>query len=494
MTCIRYQTTSISRFPLQIPTPRTYSGQKQLPQTDCCASLSSSRRTHSESHCGPIFKRFRKSEEALKQHVTDLCVLAKTNMYTISILNDATKQCAASVGRGCGVRGHSHPAGVGPPARDGCRGGSALRPPLARHLLLSHVHRGEAGHRSTAASPQSQASQQVRPLRTLQDGGSPHHPLPHSTRGLHGQGRHLQCLPSRHASSQSTRLLPVHLESKVLPLQGHAFRPQLSSTDLHQDNERSSGSLACSRCPSRVLHRRHHHIGIISRRVPSASLVSKSTKQGALWSQFYSASASLLLLSPATRTLGTSLCWCDTSNVYGRTTPRSATRRYATRRWFCFACPYSHVHPTLPVPSFTPQGMLVSFESPKETRASITTAPLPVNSASDTSVCPVSAVQEWISRYKDWLSNQESRFLFLRPDPSHAPLSSQRVAKVTMDLMRSAGIDVKQFKAATKALDAGCEVDSVMKLRRWSSHSVFDKFYNRSIRVPDIIDLSSQVQ
>jgi hypothetical protein len=41
------------------------------------------------------------------------------------------------------------------------------------------------------------------------------------------------------------------------------------------------------------------------------------------------------------------------------------------------------------VPSFTPQGMLVSFESPKETRASITTAPLPVNSASDTSVCPV---------------------------------------------------------------------------------------------------------
>jgi site-specific recombinase XerD len=153
------------------------------------------------------------------------------------------------------------------------------------------------------------------------------------------------------------------------------------------------------------------------------------------------------------------------------------------------------------MPSFTPQGMLVSFESPKETRASITTAPLPVNSAPDTSVCPVSAVQEWISRSKDWRSNQESRFLFLRLDPSHAPLSSQRVAKVTMDLMRSAGIDVKQFKAAstrsaaaTKALDAGCEVDSVMKLGRWSSRSVFDKFYNRSIRVPDIIDLSTQVQ
>jgi hypothetical protein len=341
-------------------------------------------------------------------------------MYTISILNDATKQCAASVGRGCGVRDHSHPAGVGLPARD-VFVEKALRPPLARHLLLSHVHRGEEAHRSTAASPQSQVSQQVRPLRTLQDGGSPHHPLPHSTRGLYGQGRHLQCLPSRHASSQSTRLLPVHLERKVLPLQGHAFRPQLSSTDLHQDHERSSGSLACSRCPSRVLHRLHHHIGSISRRVPSASLVSKSTKQGAFWSQFYSASASLLLLSPATRTLGTSLCWCDTSNVYGRTTPRSATRRYATRRWFCFACPYSHVHPTSPVPSFTPQGMLVSFESPKETRASITTAPLPVNSASDTSVCPVSAVQEWISRPKDWLSNQDSRFLFLRLDPSHAP-------------------------------------------------------------------------
>ncbi len=153
------------------------------------------------------------------------------------------------------------------------------------------------------------------------------------------------------------------------------------------------------------------------------------------------------------------------------------------------------------MPSFTSQGMLVSFEAPKETRAPVTTTPLPVSPAADPSVCPVGAVQEWISRSKGWRSNQESRFLFLRLDPSHAPLSSQRVAKITLEFMRSAGIDVKQFKAAstrsaaaTKAVDAGCEVDAVMKLGRWSSRSVFDKFYNRSLRVPDIIDISTQVQ
>jgi hypothetical protein len=39
-----------------------------------------------------IFKRFRKSEEALKQHVTDLYVLVKTNMHTISILNDERRK------------------------------------------------------------------------------------------------------------------------------------------------------------------------------------------------------------------------------------------------------------------------------------------------------------------------------------------------------------------------------------------------------------------
>jgi hypothetical protein len=142
-----------------------------------------------------------------------------------------------------------------------------------------------------------------------------------------------------------------------------------------------------------------------------------------------------------------------------------AQRRGDTQQGDGFACPYSHGHPTLPVPSLTPQGMLVSFESPKETRASITTAPWPVNSTSDTSVCPVSAVQEWISRYKDWRSSQESRFLFLRLDPSHAPLSSQSVAKVTMDLMRYAGIDVKQFKAASTRFAAATK--ALMRDAKW---------------------------
>lgn len=153
------------------------------------------------------------------------------------------------------------------------------------------------------------------------------------------------------------------------------------------------------------------------------------------------------------------------------------------------------------MPSFTEEGMLVSFEATKETRASVTTTPLPVYPVADPDICPVSAVREWISRSSDWRSSAEGRFLFLRLDPSHAPISSQRVAKVTLDAMRSAGIDVKKFKAAstrsaaaTKALDAGCEVDTVMKLGRWSSRSVFDKFYNRSLRVPDIIELSTQVQ
>jgi hypothetical protein len=142
----------------------------------------------------------------------------------------------------------------------------------------------------------------------------------------------------------------------------------------------------------------------------------------------------------------------------------------------------------------------ISFESTKETRAAVITQPLPVRTAVDPDICPVRALRDWLSRSETWRTHTSSRFLFLRLDPPHEPLTSQRIAKVTLDIMASAGIDTKKFKAAstrsaaaTKALDSGVDVDSVMKLGRWSSRTVFDTFYNRSLRVPDIIQLSTQV-
>jgi hypothetical protein len=39
-----------------------------------------------------IFKRFRKSDDAHKQHVTDLFVLVKTHMHTLSLLNDERRK------------------------------------------------------------------------------------------------------------------------------------------------------------------------------------------------------------------------------------------------------------------------------------------------------------------------------------------------------------------------------------------------------------------
>jgi site-specific recombinase XerD len=102
-------------------------------------------------------------------------------------------------------------------------------------------------------------------------------------------------------------------------------------------------------------------------------------------------------------------------------------------------------------------------------------------------LCPVLAVLEYISRTQQWRNENNAKRLFVAVNGDHLPLSSQRIAKLVLSVMQEAGIDTKIFKAgslrgaaASKALDNGALVEQVMRQGQWSSLSVFEKFYNRS--------------
>ena len=79
--------------------------------------------------------------------------------------------------------------------------------------------------------------------------------------------------------------------------------------------------------------------------------------------------------------------------------------------------------------------------------------------------------------------------LLLGRDSGNFPISPDRVANISKELMRDAGIDVDRYKGhslrgatATAMIDAGADPDDVMMRGRWKSSSVFKRFYDRSRR------------
>ena len=73
---------------------------------------------------------------------------------------------------------------------------------------------------------------------------------------------------------------------------------------------------------------------------------------------------------------------------------------------------------------------------------------------------------------------------------NYKPLAAGTIAKIVLEQMNAAGIDTEKFKAhtvrmatASKQIDLGEEVTSVMHRGRWSSTGVFQKFYNRAMKL-----------
>ena len=73
-----------------------------------------------------------------------------------------------------------------------------------------------------------------------------------------------------------------------------------------------------------------------------------------------------------------------------------------------------------------------------------------------------------------------------RRDGKVTPLSAERLSKVMAEVMHAAGVPTvftggsARSAGSSHALDAGMDVDHVLRRGRWSSRWVFNKFYNRA--------------
>ena len=120
-------------------------------------------------------------------------------------------------------------------------------------------------------------------------------------------------------------------------------------------------------------------------------------------------------------------------------------------------------------------------------------------------VCPVSALQAYILRtagpqfhHKDRSEDFDHVFMAMTPVPGTSvfkPVGAQTCSRWMKLVMHRAGVDPHwtggsvRMAASSRALDEGEPIDVVMSIGRWTSWTVFKRFYDRS-RLPPAICLS----
>jgi len=97
--------------------------------------------------------------------------------------------------------------------------------------------------------------------------------------------------------------------------------------------------------------------------------------------------------------------------------------------------------------------------------------------ASDTQVCPVLHLQQYIKRTADGRKTEQV-FISIKNDE---PIGDQRISNILKETLKLADIDAmaRSFRktGATAAINDGVHPDLVMKLGRWRSPDVFFKHY-----------------
>lgn len=121
--------------------------------------------------------------------------------------------------------------------------------------------------------------------------------------------------------------------------------------------------------------------------------------------------------------------------------------------------------------------------STKESREGSWSTIQKISFSSPKSICAAYAIEEYLRRTEEFRDNVEGdNNLFLSLDGLHS-LSSQSIAKLCKSMMDNARIPSRftagsiRHAAACAAIDAGVPVDEVLKIGRWRSREVFEKYY-----------------
>ncbi len=157
----------------------------------------------------------------------------------------------------------------------------------------------------------------------------------------------------------------------------------------------------------------------------------------------------------------------------------------------------------------TPIGYNVTFSHLKNTPVgeSPETVVLP-SYEGDRALCPVAALEAYLlrtanlrRRSTDGVVRQEWAGVFLALTGDRKSLSVDRIARLLLALMTAAGVDTAKWRAhsargasATALLKTGATPDEVMKAGRWKSERVFRDFYNRSVRLLNVVSTLNRAQ
>ena len=136
------------------------------------------------------------------------------------------------------------------------------------------------------------------------------------------------------------------------------------------------------------------------------------------------------------------------------------------------------------------------FFGTKELSAPKFTATQGLSRAQATLVCPVSALHDYVQRtsgaqflHRDRSGSFDQVFMAMKPVPKSSvfkPVGAQTCSRWMKQVMHSAGVSTHwtggsiRMAGSSKALDEGEPIDAVMSIGRWTSWSVFKKFYDRS--------------
>ena len=108
----------------------------------------------------------------------------------------------------------------------------------------------------------------------------------------------------------------------------------------------------------------------------------------------------------------------------------------------------------------------------------------------DKDLCPVSHLNEYLSRTQHIRKKEDKVFLISRKP--YNPVSRDTVSRWTSEVLRSAGIDIDIFSAGStraaagsKANRKGVAMDTILKRGGWSQSSTFGRFYNKEVRSED---------
>lgn len=109
-------------------------------------------------------------------------------------------------------------------------------------------------------------------------------------------------------------------------------------------------------------------------------------------------------------------------------------------------------------------------------------------------ICPVACMRNYMDRTAPLRNDSNSESLFIGSNKPHKPVSSSTIGRWIKEQLKEASIDTSVFSAhsargaaASKAMNRGVPIQSILNLGHWSRESTFARFYKRT--VPENTDL-----